>query len=42
MHPEMARQIHRLEHAARVQEAALYRRSLRGRHTRRPTPAKER
>lgn len=42
MHPEISRQIHRMEHAARVDEAARYRRSLRGRHPRRPAPAKER
>ena len=42
MHPEITRQIHRMEHAARIDEAARYRRITRGRHTRRPVPAKER
>jgi hypothetical protein len=42
MHPEIAREIHRVEHTARVHEATKYRRSLRGRHVRRPAPAKER
>ena len=42
MHPEITRQVHRLEHAARLEAAARYRRTLRGRHVRRPAPVKER